>query len=50
MLIVFEGQLRLHADGNIHIFKERDSIWFPAGTKLLYEAQHALTHHAIPSR
>ena len=47
VLTVFDGNLRLHANGEIHELKERDCIWLPSGTELIYEAQSALVHYAI---
>lgn len=47
VLTVFEGVLRLHADGEIHELHPRDSIWLPSGTELIYEAEAALVHFAI---
>ena len=47
MLTVFEGELTLHANGTPHMLGPRDSIWIPAGTDLVYEAQNALVHYAI---
>ena len=47
MLFVVEGVLRLHANGEIHELQERDSIWLPAGTELVYEAEDALLSFAV---
>lgn len=47
VLTVFEGSLRLHAGGEVHELGARDSIWLPAGTELVYEADSALVHFAI---
>ncbi len=47
VLTVFEGELRLHADGMVHVLGPRDAIWLPAGTELVYEADDALIHYAI---
>jgi ethanolamine utilization protein EutQ len=47
VLTVFEGVLRLHADGEVHELHPRDCIWLPAGTELVYEAESALIHFAI---
>ena len=47
VLTVFEGLLRLHAGGAVHELGPRDSIWLPAGTELVYEAESALIHFAI---
>ena len=44
---VFEGELTLHANGTPHVLGPRDSIWIPAGTELVYEAENALVHYAI---
>ena len=47
VLTVFEGELRLHADGVVHELQARDCIWLPKGTELIYEAKSALIHFAI---
>ena len=47
VLTVFEGVLRLHANGEVHELHARDCIWLPQGTELIYEAEHALVHFAI---
>ena len=47
VLTVFEGELRLHADGVVHEIQPRDCIWLPKGTELIYEASSALVHYAI---
>ena len=47
VLTVFDGALRLHAGGAVHELGPRDSIWLPAGTELVYEAESALVHFAI---
>jgi ethanolamine utilization protein EutQ len=44
---VFDGELRLHIGGEVHLLGPRDSIWLPAGTALVYEADAALVHFAI---
>jgi ethanolamine utilization protein EutQ len=46
-LIVLEGSLRIHIDDEVFEMFERDSIWLPAGTKLIYEAESALIAYAI---
>jgi ethanolamine utilization protein EutQ len=47
VLTVFEGQLTLRAEGGPYVLNPRDSIWLPAGTELVYQAEHALVHYAI---
>lgn len=47
MLFVIEGELRLHTAGEIHELHVYDSIWLPAGTELVYEAEDALIVYAI---
>ena len=47
VLTVFEGVLKLHANGEVHELSARDSIWLPQGTELIYEAEWALIHFAI---
>ena len=46
VLTVFEGSLNLHANGEIYNLETRDSIWLPAGTELIYEAESALVYYA----
>ncbi len=47
VLTVFDGALRVHANGEVHELGPRDCIWLPAGTELIYEADSALIHFAI---
>ena len=47
VLTVFEGELKLHAGGEVHVLGPRDSIWLPSGTELVYEAESVLIHFAI---
>ena len=47
VLTVVEGMLRLHANGEVHEWQAKDSIWLPAGTELVYQAESALIHFAI---
>ncbi len=47
VLIVIEGELILHANGETINLKPRDSIWLPNGTELVYEAESALLSYAI---
>jgi len=47
VLTVIEGELTLHANGEIINLKPRDSIWLPDGTALVYEAESALVSYAI---
>ena len=47
VLTVFDGELRLHSGGEVHVLRPPDSIWLPAGTELVYEAEAALVHFAI---
>lgn len=47
VLTVFEGELRVHADGALHTLAAKDSIWLPRGTEVVYEARAALVHYAI---
>ena len=47
VLIVFEGKLRVHTGGEVHELCARDSLWLPAGTELIYEAEQALVAYAI---
>ena len=32
VLTVFEGELRLHTGGEVHVLGPRDCIWLPSGT------------------
>ena len=47
VLIVFEGELKVHANGEVHSLYPRDSLWLPAGTDLIYETDSALVAYAI---
>ena len=47
VLTVFEGELRVHTGTDQHLLRERDCIWLPAGTELVYEATSALVYFAI---
>ena len=47
VLTVFDGELRVHCGGEVHVLRPADSIWLPAGTELIYEAEHALVHFAL---
>lgn len=47
VLTVFEGVLKLHANGEVYELRARDCIWLPNGTELIYEAESALIHFAI---
>jgi hypothetical protein len=47
VLIVLEGELRVHANDDIHELSKYDSLWLPAGTDLIYEAKEALITYAI---
>ena len=47
VLTVFEGVLKLQANGKEYELRSRDSIWLPKGTELVYEAEAALIHFAI---
>ena len=47
MLIVVEGELRVHVDGDVLVARPCDSIWLPAGSTVIYEAEEALVIYAI---
>ena len=47
VLTVVEGNLHIHANGEVHKLSAKDSIWLPAGTELIYETESALIHYAI---
>ncbi len=47
VLTVIEGNLKLHANNATQELSQRDAIWLPAGTELVYEAETALVLFAI---
>jgi len=47
VLTVFDGLLRVHVGEQVFELQPRDSLWLPAGTALVYEAEFALVHFAI---
>jgi len=47
VLLVLEGQLTVHADGQSFVLSRFDTLALPAGTSLEYEAQDALIYYAI---
>ena len=47
LLTVFEGLLRVHANGETYELQPRDCLWLPRGTELVYEAESALVHFVI---
>ena len=47
VLTVFQGQLTLHAEDRKFDLHPRDSVWIPAGTELVHEADEALVQYAI---
>ncbi len=47
MLILIEGELRVHVGAEIFRLQPRDSLWLPAGTELIYQADRALVAYAI---
>lgn len=47
VLTVIEGVLHLHANGETHELNRLDSIWLPAGTKLIYESESVLISYAV---
>ncbi|MCP5087046.1 MAG: DUF861 domain-containing protein [Rhodobacteraceae bacterium] len=47
VLVVLEGELRIHIGGDVLSAKQHDSIFLPAGTALEYEAESALILFAI---
>ncbi len=46
VLTVISGELKLHANGEVHQLNALDSIWLPAGTELVYESKDALVTYA----
>ena len=47
VLLVLEGQLRVTTDAGVFDLGPKDSIWLPAGTSLVYEAEEALIFFAV---
>lgn len=47
VLTVIEGELTVHAGGREHRLGPKDSMWLPAGTDVIYEADDALVHYAV---
>lgn len=47
ILLVLEGQLTVHANGEVFTAGPKDTIWLPKGTSLEYEAEDALIFFAI---
>lgn len=47
VLIVLHGDLRVHTDHGVLRAGPSDSVWLPAGSKLVYEAEDALLVYAI---
>ena len=47
VLTVIEGNIRIHANGEIKSLDRRDSIWMPKGTEVIFEAESALVLFAI---
>jgi len=47
VLTVLEGELRVHIGEEILVAGPKASIWLPAGTALVYEAEDALISYAI---
>ena len=47
VLLVLEGALRVSTKEGVFDLGPRDSIWLPAGTELVYEAEEALIFFAV---
>ena len=47
VLYVVSGSVRVHTGDGVFEANERDSIWLPAGTELVYEADDAVLLFAI---
>lgn len=47
VLIVLEGALRVHVGDEVLNAGPHDSIWLPAGSAVIYEAEDALIAYAI---
>ncbi len=47
VLTVLEGELRVHIGEEVLVAGPKDSIWLPAGTALIYEAEDVLISYAI---
>jgi ethanolamine utilization protein EutQ len=47
MVVVIEGTLTIHANGEALVAGPGESIWLPNGTELVYESESALLFYAI---
>ena len=47
VLTVIEGDMQVHIGDDVYKLAERDSLWLPAGTELVYVSQQALVAYAI---
>ena len=47
VLFVVSGVLKVHCNGGTLVGRPHDSIWLPAGTELVYEAEDCLMAYAI---
>ena len=47
VILVLEGTFSVRTDDGLLVAEALDSIWLPAGTKLVYEADAALLFYAI---
>ncbi len=47
VLHVVDGQVTVHTPNGTFEANSKDSIWLPAGTPLVYEAEHAIVFFAI---
>lgn len=47
VMLVLEGSVTVHAGGAALTANAHDCIWLPAGTDLIYEAEHAVIFYAI---
>lgn len=47
IILVLEGTFSVQTDDGLLVAEKMDSIWLPAGTKLVYMAEEALLFYAI---
>ncbi len=47
VLTVLQGELRVQTGEELHTLGTWDSLWLPAGTELVYEADSAIVSYAI---
>ena len=47
VILILEGALSIDIEGEILTARAMEAIWLPAGTELVYRAEHALMFYAI---